>query len=118
NFLYMEELKELFESNDLSTPLGRRNQALLETFYSTGIRVSECAGLMLDDIDFSLGTMLIRGKGQKERYVLFGQFAKDALESYINEDRNSLLENGNTMSDSVFLNARGAPLTPRGIGYI
>lgn len=117
-FLYLEELERLFNSNDLSTSLGRRNQAILETIYATGIRVSECEGLLLSDIDFSIGTMLIRGKGRKERYVLFGKFAKKSLEYYINKDRKLLLKKSGIETDVVFLNARGTPLTSRGIRFI
>src|SRR5699024_5870075 len=62
-FLYMEELEKLFEVNDMADPLGQRDQALLEILYGTGIRVSECQGLLLEDIDFSVGTILVRGKG-------------------------------------------------------
>ncbi|MFD1850392.1 tyrosine recombinase XerC [Oceanobacillus bengalensis] len=114
SFLYMEELEKLFEVND-TTPLGQRNQALIETLYGTGIRVSECQGLRLADIDFSIGTMFIKGKGRKERYVPFGRFAEIALETYINETRPKLLLKSKNHTDTVFLNARGNPLTTRGI---
>lgn len=117
-FLYMEELEKLFEVNDLSDPLGQRDQALLEILYGTGIRVSECQGLLLKDIDFSIGTILVRGKGSKERYVPFGRFAEIALETYLTEGRVYLLEKARDNTDAVFLNARGAPLTTRGIRLI
>lgn len=117
-FMYQEELEKLFEVNDMADPLGQRNQALLETFYATGIRVSECQSLLINDIDFTIGTMLIHGKGRKERYVPFGRFAEIALETYLNEGRKALLEKSNVSSNAVFLNARGAPLTVRGIRLI
>ncbi|RLL45306.1 tyrosine recombinase XerC [Oceanobacillus piezotolerans] len=117
-FLYMEELEKLFEVNDMTDPLGQRNQALIETLYGTGIRVSECQGLRLSDIDFTIGTMFIRGKGKKERYVPFGRFAEIALETYINEGRIELLEKAKSNTDHVFLNARGKPLTTRGIRVV
>lgn len=117
-FLYKEELEKLFEVNDLSDPLGQRNQAILETLYGTGIRVSECEQLNLSDIDFSIGTLFVTGKGRKERYVPFGNFAEKALESYINDGRNELLNKGKNTAESVFLNARGGPLTARGIRLI
>src|SRR5699024_12472992 len=56
-FFYENELKELFKVNDISTPLGQRNQALLETFYATGLRVSEAAALQIQDIDFQLSVL-------------------------------------------------------------
>ncbi|RKQ37474.1 tyrosine recombinase XerC [Oceanobacillus halophilus] len=117
-FLYKEELEKLFDVSDTTKPLGQRNQALIETLYGTGIRVSECRGLRLGDIDFSIGTMFIRGKGRKERYVPFGRFAEIALETYINEGRAELLDKVNDKTDAVFLNARGKPLTERGISTI
>lgn len=114
-FLYAEELEKLFEVNDTTEPLGQRNQALIEVLYGTGIRVSECQALKLSDIDFIIGTLFIHGKGNKERYVPFGRFAEIALETYINEGRNTLLESAKSKTDYVFLNTRGNPLTTRGI---
>ncbi|MCF3942443.1 tyrosine recombinase XerC [Oceanobacillus alkalisoli] len=117
-FLYMEELEKLFEVNDMTDPLGQRDQALLEILYGTGMRVSECQGLLLGDIDFSIGTILVRGKGRKERYVPFGRFAEIVLRTYLNEGRVTLLEKAKNNTDALFLNARGAPLTTRGIRLI
>lgn len=114
-FLYTEELEKLFEISDLETPLGQRNQALLETLYATGIRVSECEGLQLKDIDFSLSTMFVLGKGQKERYVPFGRFAEIALETYLHDGRDVLLHKAQVNTDYLFLNAQGRPITARGI---
>ncbi|WP_249869795.1 tyrosine recombinase XerC [Oceanobacillus saliphilus] len=117
-FLYKEELEKLFEVNDMTKPLGQRDQAILELLYGTGIRVSECQGLSLRDVDFSIGTIFVKGKGRKERYVPFGRFAEIALETYIHDGRVKLLEKADTSSESVFLNARGKPLTTRGIRTI
>ncbi|MHA6251306.1 tyrosine recombinase XerC [Oceanobacillus sp. CAU 1775] len=118
-FLYKEELEKLFDVNDLTDPLGQRDQALLEILYGTGIRVSECQGLRLGDIDFSIGTIFVKGKGRKERYVPFGSYAEVALERYINEGRRTLLEKSKDSSkDVLFLNARGGPLTTRGIRHV
>src|SRR5690625_7097036 len=58
--LYEEELVKLFEINDLSDPLGQRDQAIIETLYATGVRVSECQGLLIDDIDFTVGSKIGR----------------------------------------------------------
>lgn len=114
-FLYKEELEKMFAANDLNSPLGQRDQALLELLYATGIRVSECQQLRLRDIDFSIGTVLVMGKGSKQRYVPFGSFAQQALERYIESGRTALLAKSNQASEFIFLNARGAPLTVRGI---
>lgn len=118
DFLYAEELEELFKVSDLEEPLGQRNQAILEVLYATGIRVAECQQLSLGDADFAIGTLFITGKGKKERYVPFGSFAQNALEMYINDGRRELLKKSNTSSEKIFLNAKGFPLTDRGIRLI
>ncbi|AVQ99036.1 tyrosine recombinase XerC [Oceanobacillus sp. M65] len=117
-FLYKQELEKLFEINDLNEPTGQRNQALIELLYATGMRVSECQGLRLQDIDFSIGTVFVRGKGRKERYIPFGRFAEIALETYITEGRPALLKKAEQQNEAVFLNARGNPITARGIRLI
>ena len=117
SFLYEAELAELFKVNDLEQPLGQRDQALLEILYATGMRVSECVNLRLDDIDYSLGTIFVRGKGRKERYVMFGDFAKRSLQLYVENGREKLLTKSQSETPIVFLNARGLPITARGIQY-
>lgn len=116
-FFYEEELQQLFEACDESTPLGQRNKALLELLYATGMRVSECSQIRLKDLDMYLSTVLVHGKGSKERYIPFGSFAQDALESYITNGRKELLSKGSS-TENLFLNARGGPLTARGIREI
>ncbi|PWW27379.1 integrase/recombinase XerC [Cytobacillus oceanisediminis] len=116
-FFYEEELQQLFEACDESTPLGQRNKALLELLYATGMRVSECSQIRLRDLDMYLSTVLVHGKGSKERYIPFGSFAQDALETYITNGRKELVSKGNS-TENLFLNARGGPLTARGIREI
>ena len=120
DFFYEAELAELFKVSDVETPLGQRNQALLEVLYGTGIRVSECVGLKLSSIDFSVGTILVLGKGRKERHVPFGEYAKTALERYIENGRKELAQKNKTLDDNefLFLNARGTPITTRGVRYV
>ncbi|MBM4763943.1 tyrosine recombinase XerC [Bacillus sp. B15-48] len=116
-FFYEEEMELLFESCETNTPLGKRNKALLELLYATGIRVSECCKLRLKDVDFYLSTILVQGKGNKERYVPFGSFAHDELENYIHTSRNDLL-NGREDHGFLFVNFRGGALTDRGVREI
>ncbi len=118
NFFYEEELSELFEVSDLSTPIGQRNQALIETLYATGIRVSECEQLELRQIDFHLSVINVIGKGRKERFIPFGQYAKEALLQYIDNGRNELVNKSSEKSVHVFVNSRGNPITARGIRYV
>jgi len=118
SFFYEEEIAQLFNVCDTTTPLGQRDQAILELMYATGMRVSECEQLTLEQIDFSLGILRVIGKGKKERYIPFGQYAQDALHTYINDGRKQLLQRPNCKTDFVFLNARGQPITVRGIHYV
>lgn len=118
DFFYEEELVKLFEVEDLRTPIGQRNQAIIELFYATGIRVGELVKIHKNDIDFSINTILIHGKGNKERYVPFGSFAQHALIMYLDDGRKDLLAKSSDDTDNVFLNNRGKPLTERGVRYI
>lgn len=119
-FLYSEELEKLFSASKRDTPLGQRNQVLLELLYATGIRISECCQIQLHDIDFSLGTILINGKGNKQRYVPFGSFAQDAMEFYLENGRKELLAKAKQpfTTKYLFLNFRGEPITPRGVRMV
>ncbi|WP_409253690.1 tyrosine recombinase XerC [Bacillus sp. SCS-153A] len=115
-FFYEEEMGNLLKACEGEEPIQVRNRAMFELFYATGIRVSECAGLRLKDIDFSLSTILVKGKGSKERYVPFGTYAHEALENYINISRGQLLKKEE--HEFVFVNYRGGPLTSRGIRHV
>jgi integrase/recombinase XerC len=114
DFFYEDELQQLFDSCETESSLGQRNKALLELLYATGIRVSECCQIRLKEIDFFLSTVLVHGKGHKERYVPFGSFASDTLEHYINNGRKMLME-GKEQHDVLFVNHRGGALTVRGV---
>ncbi|HLO12347.1 MAG TPA: tyrosine recombinase XerC [Pseudoneobacillus sp.] len=113
-FFYEEELEQLFNSCEVETPIGQRNKALLELLYATGIRVSECCQIRLKDIDFTYSTVLIHGKGSKDRYMPFGSFASDSLNRYIKDGRTKLLTN-NHSHDFLFVNYRGGAITERGV---
>lgn len=117
DFFYEEELSQLFKACETETALGRRNKAILELLYATGIRVGECCKIQMKDIDFSLSTVLVHGKRKKERYVPFGSFAHDALDEYIKNGRSELLKNKDDHG-YLFVNFRGGPLTDRGIREI
>ncbi len=116
-FFYEEELAQLFKACDSETVLGQRNKAILELLYATGMRVSECSQIRLKDLDMNLSTVLVRGKGSKERYIPFGSFAFDAIQQYIQNGRKNLLTE-HSQNDYLFLNYRGGPLTVRGIRLI
>lgn len=116
SFFYEEELNQLFEQNKGNDPKQVRNMALLELLYATGIRVSECVSVEIGDIDFHYGIIRVMGKGRKERIIPFGQYAQDALITYIEQVRSQLMKNQN--HQKVFVNMRGGELTARGVRYI
>ncbi|MGD7043672.1 tyrosine recombinase XerC [Jeotgalibacillus proteolyticus] len=116
HFFYENEMEQLFSACDGDKPLDLRNKAILELLYATGIRVSECTSILLQDLDLTMGTLLVKGKGRKERYVPFGDFAGSAIKRYLEEGRSKLVNN--STSASLFINHRGAPLTSRGIRYV
>lgn len=121
-FFYDNEMLELFQvaydQND--HPLWRRDAALLEFLFATGTRVSEFAGLTLDQIDLNQRLVLIHGKGNKDRFVPFGSYAKKALEDYLDNCRPMLMAKSHRLDqkDVVFLNANGGPITTAGVTYI
>lgn len=116
-FLYEEELEKLFHVEDLSTPLGQRNQAILEVLYGAGVRVSECVGITMEALDLDLDVVLVKGKGRKERYIPIGSFAHDALERYINNGRQKLFKSDENQN-FLFLNYRGGHLSDRSVRTI
>jgi integrase/recombinase XerC len=116
-FFYESELQLLFQSCETETSLGQRNKALLELLYATGIRVSECCQIRISEVDFFLSTVLIHGKGQKDRYLPFGSLAKQSIELYINSGRKKLMSEKSD-HDVLFVNHRGGPLTVRGVRNI
>lgn len=116
-FLYSDEMVKVLKSISTTTPLGLRNMALLELFYATGMRVSEIANLKLEQIDFELNLILVHGKGNKDRYVAFGEEAKTALNNYLVEARKKILLH-KTDYGYVFLNSNGNRITSRGLEYI
>ena len=108
--LSLIEIDKLISAVDLSNKQGERNQAILETLYSCGLRVSELTNLKLSNIYFNEGYLKVIGKGDKERLAPIGGRALKYLTTYINEVRNhQTIKKG--QEDFVFLNNRGAGLT-------
>lgn len=117
-FFYEKEIDILFDAVNGGELLDIRNCAILEVLYGTGIRVTECTNIKLQDIDFDTSVFLIFGKGGKERYVPFGSFAHDALTKYIKTTRAKLITKHSKNHDFLFINCRGEPITEAGIQYI
>ena len=115
-FLFYNEIENLFNQIETTTPIGLRNRAMFELMYACGLRVSEVAELKLSQLDLENRVLIVLGKGHKERMIPFHPLAKRQLSKYINESRSLLLkENDN---DYVFLNKNGGRLTSRGIQFI
>lgn len=107
----VEDVERLLEAADFDqTPLSVRDRALLEVLYGTGARISEAVGLDVDDLDIEGRTVLLRGKGGKQRLAPLGSFAARALEAYLVRVRPGLAFNG-AGTPKVFLNSRGGPLS-------
>jgi len=105
------EIERLLDvSSRYDSPLGLRNRALLEMLYGTGARISEAVGLDRDDLDPASGTILLRGKGGKERTVPVGSYAMAAVEAYVVRARPELARTGRG-TPALFLNARGGRLS-------
>ncbi|MCC6617524.1 MAG: tyrosine recombinase [Chloroflexi bacterium] len=98
--------------------LSRRDAALLELLYATGMRISELADLRIDRVDVGRRRLRVVGKGNKERELLFGRPAAAALRAYLASGRPALASRGSRPVASVFLNARGGPLSSRGARLI
>lgn len=117
--IYPEEIEEMFNSINTDTVLGRRNYAILELLYGTGVRVSELCGIKLSDIDFYNKYITVFGKGSKERNVPIHDRLKDALNDYINFGRSELLSKSkDKQSNKLLLNYKGGDLTVRGVRVI
>ena len=109
------ELEEMFNIPDLTTPLGQRDRLILEMLYATGVRVGELVSIKVSDIDLGRRNIIILGKGNKERFVTYGEYCEDSLKEYLKDGRLSL----NTKdSEYLFLNNNGGQLTERGVRFI
>ena len=109
------ELEEMFLIPDTNTALGQRDLLLLEMLYATGCRVGELVSIKVKDIDFNRRTILIIGKGNKERYLNYGEYCEDILKQYLKDGYLSLNIN---KSEFLFLNKNGGVLTERGVRFI
>lgn len=109
------ELEELFNVPDTRTPLGQRDLLILEMLYATGVRVGELVNIKVKDVNIGSRNILILGKGNKERFVQFGEYCEDALKTYLNDGRITL---NSKNSDYLFLNNNGGELTERGVRFI
>lgn len=106
-FMSVKQTETLIDLPVLNTVSGIRDRAILETLYSTGMRVSELVGTDIDDIDFSNEVVKVKGKGRKERLQPIGNHALDAIRLY--------LDKRDFDNKALFLNRRGGRLTERSV---
>ena len=119
-FLSVDEVFQLLQAaNDDQTASGLRDCAMLELFYSSGLRLSELAGLNTADVNFDAALVKLRGKGKKERIVPVGGQALAAMRKYLSATDLQRKQNiRDARSDALFLNVRGGRITSRSIARI
>ena len=110
------DVEHLLSIDDLHTPLGMRDKAMLETLYATGLRVSELVGLKFLGLNLDAGIVRVTGKGGKERLVPLGEEAILWLGRYLKEARPQLLNR--QVSDAVFVTQHGKGMTRQAFWYL
>jgi integrase/recombinase XerC len=116
SYLTNDEINRFLSAPDVSTPIGQRDKAILELLYASGLRVSELAHLTRSQIDMDTREIRVIGKGSKERMVLMGKPAEEAIAVYLKEGRHKL--QGKKKTDAVFINRYGQQLIERRIQKI
>ena len=114
-FLEYDQIKRLLETPPADNWLGARDRAIMETLYSTGVRVSEVVGLNIEDVDFLGEVLHIRGKGKKERLTPIGSSAIQAVQHYMEFRNRRAQSNGNFDSKVLFVNKHGKRLSTRSV---
>jgi integrase/recombinase XerD len=108
-YLNLEEIERIIEAPDLSRPTGRRDRAMMELLYASGLRVSELCKVGVGDLNLELGVLRTTGKGNKQRLVPVGKTAILAVRTYLESGRAALLKG--RASRYLFITARGGCLT-------
>jgi integrase/recombinase XerC len=116
-YLSVDEMFRLLDSIKTDTLLGLRNRAIFETLYSSGIRVSELAGMNFSDVDFSSAVIRVLGKGNKQRIIPIGQKALKAITAY-RELLGRQMDSEALKNGALFLNRYNKRLTVRSIARI
>ena len=119
NFLSVDETFQLLGDQSDNSISGLRDSAMLELFYSSGLRLSELAGLNVTDFDFRQSLVKLRGKGKKERIVPVGENALRSIDEYIKKTSEVRKKcNDDIFKNPLFLNSRGKRITTRSIARI
>lgn len=119
SIIHDDEIKRLFESIDVETPLGYRNYVILDLLFSCGLRASELVNLSIKDLQLEQSQMLIHGKGSKDRYVPLHPELVAEMKHYLTYIRPRLLAKGHDVSTTyIFINYKGGVLSVRGLQVI
>ncbi|MFT3743589.1 MAG: tyrosine recombinase XerC [Pyrinomonadaceae bacterium] len=119
NHLSIEDAVRFIETPDINTDLGRRDRAIIEFLYATGIRVGELVGINIPDVDFREKLVWVTGKRKKQRIVPFGEPALQAVMLYLDRTRGKFLEycpETKREPNALFLNYQGTRITTRSVG--
>ena len=119
NHLSMEDAVRFIETPDVNTDLGRRDRAILEFLYATGIRVGELTNINIADVDFRERMVRVTGKRKKQRIVPFGDPSAQAVMLYMEATRSAFLKNCPVAArdpQALFLNYQGSRITTRSVG--
>ena len=111
-----QHVRSILESIDISQSLGRRDLAILEMFYASGLRLSELCGARLENLDLDEGFVRVTGKGGKTRIIPVGGKAREAVQDYLKNERPNMVKQ-NT-SSWIFLSIRGGSLSPERVREI
>lgn len=114
--MYTDEFKNFMRTIKEAEKFSRRNKALFFLLYSTGIRVSEITNIKINDLDFEQMSLLVHGKGQKQRLIPLNQEVILLLKNYMMIDRDGQLKDKET--EFLFISNKGTPLTTRGIRHV
>jgi len=121
NHLSIEDAVRFIETPDINTDLGRRDRAIIEFLYATGIRVGELVGINIPDVDFREKLVRVTGKRKKQRIVPFGEPSSQAVMLYLEKTRGTFLNEcpeAERDPQALFLHRRGGRLTTRSVGRL
>ncbi len=121
NHLSIEDAVRFIETPDINTDLGRRDRAIIEFLYATGIRVGELVGINISDVDFREKLVWVTGKRKKQRIVPFGEPALEAVMLYLEKTREVFLNEcpaADRDLQALFLHRRGGRITTRSVGRL
>ncbi|CAM3053052.1 tyrosine recombinase XerC [Staphylococcus argensis] len=113
-FFYNEEMEAMFQTVSQDKKKGLRDSVILELLYATGMRVSELVHIKRTDLDLNLPGVKVLGKGNKERFIPFGEFCKQRIQQYLEEFQP--LQRAS--HEFLIVNMQGAPITERGVRYV